>query len=124
MLTSSAFLAAIGTVQGATEYKETTFSAVSASVTRTSATTKIDNGFAPAELATKNCGIGTCRNTNSWNVGLSAQSSINATLEVIFTYDLSGSEVAPGTIRNLTFSFGGCWHGGADQTCGNKSNVE
>ncbi|RKY41417.1 MAG: hypothetical protein DRP85_06410, partial [Candidatus Makaraimicrobium thalassicum] len=81
-----------------------------------------DDGFTASELATQNCGYGTCDAGDSWQYGDRNGDPIN--LNVTFTYDLSNIGIDGSDIQNMTFMWGGCWHGGNARDCGGGDDPE
>jgi hypothetical protein len=85
--------------------------------------TEVVEGLGIANVGTKNCDYGTCTNSNSINYGVDSTSPQNIFIREIFVYDLSTTGATGHNIKNATFSFSGCWHGGNGRLCNDTSDV-
>src|SRR6185503_14087142 len=59
-----------------------------------------------------------------WNVGLNSKTSKSVETVVTLNFNLVGTDVDISRVKNMTFSLGGCWHGGGGEPCANKSNPD
>ena len=98
-----------------------TFSPVSGFGEVASGTKKTD-GFTASEVAGGDCSAGTCTSNNSWNLGFDANVPVTVNTQAVFNYDLLPLAVTGSQITNLTFKFGGCWHGGSGRSCNDNSD--
>jgi arylsulfatase A-like enzyme len=80
---------------------------------------EVVEGLGIANVGTKNCDFGTCTNSNSINYGVNSTLPQNIFIREIFVYDLSNTGTTGLNIKNITFSFSGCWHGGNGRSCNN-----
>ncbi len=83
---------------------------------------EVSDPFFISNIAAKACDFGTCSSTNSWNYGFNSSASSQSYIRMIFSYDLSSTGITGSQIQNLTFNFGGCWHGGSGRSCNDSDN--
>ncbi len=84
--------------------------------------TLVDDGFTASEVATQNCAADTCDTGNSWNYGFN--NNVVVDTQINFSYDLSSLGITGSRITQVTFDYGGCWHGGTARDCDGGDNPE
>ncbi|MGH9876321.1 MAG: sulfatase-like hydrolase/transferase [Nitrososphaerales archaeon] len=124
MVANEASLSGVGTIAQVQELSSLDLYPDSFKFTKTVDTNKIDNGFSVSEVSAKNCDVGTCNSSNSWNIGLNSKTSKSVQTVVTLNFKLEGTDVEISEVKNMTFSLGGCWHGGGGESCANKSNPD
>ncbi len=83
---------------------------------------EVNFGLSLTNIGSQNCGFGTCTNSNSWNYGFSSSGTTQTFIRMIYSYDLSSAGISGSQIKNMTFTFAGCWHGSTGRTCDNTGN--